>query len=63
MTEIANKRVYVVTVEGYDGDPQFDSLFFTEEAAKEYVSKKKRQRDYDIQAFEETDNGASKEVW
>ena len=61
------KRVYIVFVDGYnDGYNQnrnFCDVFFTEDAARQYISKRSRPRSYDIEVFEETDNGGSKEIY
>jgi hypothetical protein len=57
------KKVYIVFFDGYTESRQFCDVFFTEEAAREYVSKRSRPKSYDIEVFEETDNGGSKEIY
>lgn len=56
------KRVYIVFYDGYD-NRSFRDVFFTKEAAEEYISKSKVSRHLDIEVFEETDNGRSKEIY
>ena len=58
-----NKRVYIVFYDGYNENRQFCDVFFTEEAAREYVSKRSRTKAHDIEVYEETDNGRSKEIY
>ena len=57
------KRVYIVFVDGYNQNRNFCDVFFTEDAARQYISKRTRPRSYDIEVFEETDNGGSKEIY
>ena len=57
------KKVYIVFFYGYNESRQFCDVFFTEEAAREYVSKRSRPKSHDIEVFEETDNGRSKEIY
>ena len=57
------KRVYIVFVDGYNQNRNFCDVFFTEDAARQYISKRTRPRSYDIEIFEETDNGGSKEIY
>jgi hypothetical protein len=57
------KRVYLVFVDGYYEDHAFCDVFFTEEAAREYISKRVAPKKYNIEVFEETDNGGSKEIY
>ena len=59
---IKKRRVYIVFHEGYD-KRQFIGVFFTEDAAKKYISRKSRSDSYEIEVFEETDNGRSKEIY
>ena len=56
------KRVYLVFFDGYDSR-QFIDVFFTEDAARTYISRKSRANSYVIEVFEETDNGRSKEIY
>lgn len=57
------KKVCIVFVDGYYEDHKFCDVFFTEEAAREYISKMSRPKSYNIEVFEETDNGRSKEIY
>jgi len=57
------KKVYIVFFDGYNENHQFCDVFFTEEAAREYVSKRSRPKSHDIEVYEETDNGRSKEIY
>jgi hypothetical protein len=59
---IKKQRVYLVFFDGYD-QRQFIDVFFTEDAAKNYISRKSRSNSYEIEVFEETDNGRSKEIY
>jgi hypothetical protein len=59
---IKKRRVYLVFFDGYD-QRQFIDVFFTEDAAKKYISRKSRSDSYEIEVFEETDNGRSKEIY
>lgn len=59
---IKKQRVYLVFFDGYDSR-QFIDVFFTEDAAKKYISRKSRSNSYEIEVFEETDNGRSKEIY
>jgi len=59
---IKKQRVYLVFFNGYDSRPFID-VFFTEDAAKKYISRKSRSNSYEIEVFEETDNGRSKEIY
>ena len=56
------KRVYILFYDGYD-QRQFIDVFFTEDAARNYISRKSRPSSYEIEIFEETDNGRSKEIY
>ena len=56
-------KVYIVFYDGYYENRQFCDVFFTEEAAREYVSQRSRTKSYYIEVFEETDNGRSKEIY
>ena len=56
------KRVYLVFFDGYDSR-EFIDVFFTEGAARNYISRKSRSDSYEIEVFEETDNGRSKEIY
>ena len=58
----AKRRVYIVFFDGYD-QREFIDVFFTEDAARNYISKKSRSDSYEIEVFEETDNGRSKEIY
>ena len=60
--EQEKKRVYLVFFDGYD-QREFIDVFFTEDAAKKYISRKSRSNSYEIEVFEETDNGKSKEIY
>lgn len=57
------KRVYIVFSDTPFADYQFRDVFFTEEAAKDYISKKSTSKNFAIEVFEETDNGRSKEIY
>ena len=59
---IKKRRVYLVFFDGYD-QRQFIDVFFTEDAAKKYIYRKSRSNSYEIEVFEETDNGRSKEIY
>jgi hypothetical protein len=59
---IKKQRVYLVFFDGYDSR-QFIDVFFTEDAARLYISKRTRPKSYCIEVFEETDNGGSKEIY
>jgi len=59
---IKKRRVYLVFFDGYD-QRQFIDVFFTEDAARNYISRKSRSDSYEIEVFEETDNGRSKEIY
>lgn len=61
-TNMEKKRVYIVFFDGYD-NRAFRDVFFTREAAEEYISKSRTPRLLDIEVFEETDNGKSKEIY
>ena len=56
------KRVYIVFRETMT-EYQFCDVFFTEEAAKNYIANKPASRRFNIETFEETDNGLSKEIY
>jgi hypothetical protein len=58
----AKRRVYLVFLERYDSYT-FCDAFFTQEAAEAYISKKSAPRRYNIEIYEETDNGNSKEIY
>jgi len=57
------KKVYIVFVDRYYEDHKFCDVFFTEEAAKNYIANKSASRRFNIETFEETDNGLSKEIY
>jgi hypothetical protein len=60
---VEKKRVYLVFYDGYDAR-EFIDVFFTEEAAIKYISKRTiRSNSYEIEIYEETDNGKSKEIY
>jgi hypothetical protein len=55
-------RIYIVFRDTID-DYVFIDVFFTEEAAKEYVARQPSHRRFNIETFEETDGGKSKEIY
>jgi hypothetical protein len=57
------KRVYIVFSDTSFADYQFRDVFFTEEAAKDYISKRSTSKNFVIEVYEETDNGRSKEIY
>ena len=57
------KKVYIVFKDGFYEDHTFCDVFFTEEAARQYISKRVAPKRYVIEVFEETDNGGSKEIY
>jgi hypothetical protein len=58
------KRVYIVIKRDYEtGSPNFRDVFFSIEAAEKYISECKFASDYEIECFEETENGKSKEIY
>ena len=52
------KRVYIVFDDGYD-NRSFRNVFFTREAAEEYISTSRTPSLLEIEVYEETDNGRS----
>lgn len=56
------KRVYLVFYELYD-DRSFRDVFFTREAADEYIKSCRHPNHFAIEVYEETDNGRSKEIY
>lgn len=56
------KRVYIVFYELYD-DRSFRGVFFAREAADEYIKSCRHPNHFDIEVYEETDNGRSKEIY
>ena len=52
------KRVYIVFFDGYD-NRAFRDVFFTREAAEEYISTSRTPSLLEIEVYEETDNGRS----
>ena len=58
------KRVYIINFRDfYSGQSCFREVFFTKEAAEKYISECKHADDYEIECFEETENGKSKEIY
>ena len=58
------KRVYIVNWRNYHtGDSCFREVFFTKEAAEDWIKESKVTHEYEIECFEETENGTSKEVY
>lgn len=58
------KRVYVVTYRNYHtGASEFRNVFFTKEAAEKWVVECTLQDDYEIECFEEGEEGTSKEIY
>lgn len=57
------KRVYIVFADTPFADYQFRAVFFTEEAAKQYVSKRPTPKNCTIEIFEEAEDGTSKEIY
>lgn len=57
------KRVYILLKDEYDANRQFIDVFFSKEAAEDYISGCKYPHKYSIEVFEETDNGRSKEIY
>ena len=57
------KRVYIVCWRNYDtGDAVFKEVFFTREAAEEWIKGSKYVHEYEIECYEEAEDGKSKEV-
>lgn len=57
------KRVYIVIKRDYEtGIPDFRGVFFTIEAAQKYI-RCRVPHDFDIECFEEAENGESKEIY
>jgi hypothetical protein len=62
MTE--SNRVYIVTSYNYDtGNQVFEKVFFSEEAAENWIKTTRKPERYDIETYEETFNGESKEIY
>ena len=61
--ENKKRRVYLVFTDTDFADHQFRDVFFTEEAARQYVTGIPSYRDPIIETYEETDNGRSKEIY
>ena len=58
------KRVYIVTYRNYHtGAAEFRDVFFTRQAAEAWIAECAFPHDYEISAFEEEENGTSKEVY
>jgi hypothetical protein len=58
------KRVYIVIKRDYEtGSPNFRDVFFSIEAAQKYISERRHPREFEIECFEETENGKSKEIY
>ena len=58
------KKVYIVNFRDfYSGESCFRQVFFTKEAAQKYISECKYAHDYEIECFEETEEGKSKEIY
>ena len=57
------KKVYLVFKDDHYDNHTFCDVFFTEQAAREYISKRVAPKRYNIEVFEETDNGGSKEIY
>ena len=55
-TNMEKKRVYIVFYDGYD-NREFRDVFFTREAAEEYISTSRTPSLLEIEVYEETDNG------
>jgi hypothetical protein len=57
-------RVYIVNWRNYySGDAVFRGVFFTKEAAVAWVAEARHPEDYEIETYEETENGHSKEIF
>lgn len=61
--ENTKRRVYLVFTDTAFADHQFRDVFFTEEAAKQYVARISASFNPIIETHEETDNGRSKEIY
>ena len=57
------KRVYIMFKDDYYENRQFVDVFFSKEAAEDYISGCKYPHKCSIEVFEETDNGRSKEIY
>jgi hypothetical protein len=58
------KRVYIVTYRNYHtGASEFRDVFFTREAAENWIAECQHPHDYEISGFEEDANGTSKEIY
>jgi len=57
-------KVYIIIWRNYDtGDAVFKEVFFTKEAAEEWIKHSKYVHEYEIECFEEAADGKSKEVY
>ena len=58
------KRVYIVIWRNYyTGDAVFRDVFFNKEAAEEWIKGCSLPHEYEIECFEEAEEGTSKEVY
>ena len=64
MINMEKKRVYIVTYRNYHtGASEFRDVFFSREAAENWIAECQHPHDYEISAFKEDANGMSKEVY
>ena len=57
-------RVYIVNWRDYySGGAVFRKVFFTKEAAVAWIAEAQHPEDYEIETFEEAENGESKEIY
>ena len=58
------KRVYIVCWRDYiTGDAVFKEVFFTREAAEKWINCSKYVHEYEIECYEEAEDGKSREVY
>lgn len=61
---MTDKRVYIVIKRDYEtGIAGFEGVFFTIEAAQKYISECRHPHEFEIECYEETTEGESKEVY
>ena len=62
--DMEKKRVYIVIWRNYyTGDGVFCDVFFNREAAEEWIEGCNIPHEYEIECFEEAEEGKSKEVY
>ena len=57
-------RVYIAIRRDYETNiPDFRGVFFSKEAAVAWVAKARHPENYEIETYEEAENGHSKEIY